>query len=63
MADDIVKFPFSNSPIWTYMEKYYQEMKKGPVMAEIYLRTHVPDPLQEQVKETVDIMLYPNKKR
>jgi len=59
--DNLIKFPHTNTPLWTYMEKYYKTLRTdGMDDADEYLAARVPGPLQGRVKATVLRMIRGN---
>lgn len=61
-GDNLIKFPHTNTPLWTYMEKYYNTLRTdGMDDADEYLAARVPGPLQGRVKATVLRMIRGNK--
>ena len=57
--NNVLKMPFSDTPLWHHLEGYYLSLKDGNEAAREYLAYNVPEPLQQQVIETVGRMLAP----
>ena len=56
-VSNIVLFPYSNTPMWEYLLSYCKYREKGEGVACIYVETHVPEPLKDQVYKVGKQML------